>query len=138
MPLIRDHAALCLGLRKKDKMLIDRGNKQGPIKTKAMDKKPSLAKEIFADLLLTHWFLSSLVVFFIASAMLQARTSHETRRAVVKWQSLREESQQQQIIWQALRLEMSSLTEADRISRLAKKQLNMIEVTSEREKIISL
>lgn len=119
-------------------MLTVRGDKQKPGKIKATDKKPSLVKEIFADLLLNHWFLSSLVVLFIASAMLQARTSHETRRAVAKWQSLREESQQQQIKWQALRLEMSSLTEADRISRLARKQLNMVEVTTEKEKIISL
>jgi cell division protein FtsL len=115
-----------------------KSSKQKAKKNKVTDKKPSLIKEILSDLLLTHWFLSSLVVLFIASAMLQARTSHETRRAVAKWQSLREQSQQQQIKWQALRLEMSSLTEADRISRLARKQLNMIKVTTENEKIISL
>ena len=114
------------------------GNKKDPRKTKVKDKNPSLLKEIFSDLLMTHWFLSILVVLFIASAMLQARTSHETRRAVAKWQNLRDESQQQQIEWQALRLEMSSLTEADRISRLARKQLNMVEVNNENEKIISL
>ncbi len=119
-------------------MSANKGVKQNKRKTKVTDKTPSLVKEILSDVLLTHWFLSSLVVLFIASAMLQARTSHETRRAVAKWQSLREESQQLQIKWQALRLEMTSLTEADRISRLARKQLNMIEVTTENEKIISL
>ena len=119
-------------------MLTAKGDKQKPGKIKATDKKPSLVKEVFVDLLLIHWFLSSLVVLFIASAMLQAKTSHETRRSVAKWQSLREQSQQQQIKWQALRLEMSSLTEADRISRLARKQLNMVEVTTEKEKIINL
>jgi len=116
----------------------ENGNKHKARKTKVADKNPSLIKEIFSDLLMTHWLLSVLVVLFIASAMLQARTSHETRMAVAKWQNLRDESQQQQIEWQALRLEMSSLTEADRISRLARKQLNMIKVTSKNEKIISL
>ncbi len=119
-------------------MAIVKGSKHKAKKNKVADKKPSLVREILVDLLLTHWFLSSLVVLFIASAMLQARTSHETRKAVAKWQSLREQSQQQQIKWQALRLEMTSLTEADRISRLARKQLNMVEVTTENEKIISL
>lgn len=125
----------CSGLRKNDKMSVAKDRKK---KGKSADKKPSLVKEIFSDILVTHWFLSSLVILFIASAMLQAKISHENRISVAKWQSLREESQQQQIEWQALRLEMSSLTEADRISRLARKQLDMIEVTNVNEKIISL
>jgi len=99
---------------------------------------PSLVKEILLDVFYKHWVMSCLVLLLILSAMLQAKTSHDVRRAVANWQSLRELNQQQQIVWQELRLEMTSLSEADRISRLARKKLDMIEVTTENEKIISL
>jgi len=107
-------------------------------KKDSKDKIPSLVKEILLDIFYKHWIMSSLVMLLIVSAMLQAKTSHEARRAVAKWQVLREQNQRQQIVWQELRLEMTSLSEADRISRLARKQLDMIKVTTENEKIISL
>ena len=102
------------------------------------DKVPSLLKEIANDLLVKHWFVSLLVVIAVASSMHLANTSHDVRRAVANSQQLREERQKLEIEWQTLRLEMTSLSEADRISRLAKKQLKMIEVTVENEKIITL
>ncbi len=99
---------------------------------------PSLLKVLFIDVFAKHWpvaLLSTLVVF---SAMYQAKTSHETRRAVAESQKLREAQQKLEIDGQSLRLEITSLTEADRISSLAKKQLDMIEVTTKNEKIITL
>lgn len=107
-------------------------------KRKVSNKVPSLVKAILTDLFVVHWFLSLLVIVLIITAMLQAKTSHDVRRAVATTQELREQSQQLQIDWQALRLEMTSLTEADRISRLARKNLNMIKVTTENEKVITL
>ncbi len=104
---------------------------------KENNKTPSLLKEITNDLLLVHWFIVCLILLLISSAMLQAKTSHDVRKIVAQWQGLREENQQQQIKWQSLRLEMTSLTEADRIARLAKKQLDMIDVNSKNEKIIN-
>ncbi len=105
---------------------------------KTMEKSPSLLKEILKDVLVVHWFMSSLILIMVISAMTLAKTSHEKRRAIAKWQSLREENQKLQIEWQSLRLEMSSLSESDRISRMARKQLDMIKVNTENEKIISL
>ncbi len=102
------------------------------------NKPPSLLKEITQDLLVRHWFVSLLMIVAVVSAMKLANTSHDVRRAVAESQQLREKRQQQEIEWQTLRLEMTSLTEADRISRLAKKQLEMIEVSTKNEKIITL
>ena len=119
-------------------MTIASANKKKTKKKSPTTNSPSLFVEVFKDIFVKHWWLSVLAVLLVVSAMLQAKTSHEVRRAIAKTQELREESQQQQIKWQALKLEMTSLTEADRISRLAKKQLEMIKVTTENEKIISL
>jgi len=104
----------------------------------ANSKPPSLLTEIAGDLFTRHWFVSLLVIMAVASAMHLANTSHDVRRAVAESQQHREQRQQQEIEWQTLRLEMSSLSEADRISRLAKKQLKMIEVNTKNEKIITL
>ena len=103
-----------------------------------MENAPSLLKEILKDIFIAHWFVSSLILIMVVSAMTLARTSHQKRTAVAEWQTLREENQKLQIEWQSLRLEMSSLTESDRISRMARKQLDMIKVNTENEKIISL
>jgi len=105
---------------------------------KIANKPPSLLKEITADLLVRHWLVSLLAIATVISAMKLANTSHDVRRAVAESQQLREQRQQQEIEWQTLRLEMTSLTEADRISRLAKEQLEMIEVSTKNEKIITL
>jgi cell division protein FtsL len=105
---------------------------------KVIDKSPSLLKEMAGDILVRHWFVSLLSVVAVVSAMKLSNTSHDIRRAVAESQELRELRQQQEIEWQTLRLEMSSLTEADRISRLAKKELGMIKVSTKNEKIITL
>ena len=104
----------------------------------ANSNSPSLLKEIAGDLFVRHWFVSLLVIIAVVSAMHLASTSHDVRRAVAESQQHREQRQQQEIKWQTLRLEMSSLSEADRISRLARKQLKMIEVNTKNEKIITL
>ena len=105
---------------------------------KVTNKSPSLLKEMAGDILVRHWFVSLLAIAAVVSAMNLANTSHDIRRAVAESQQLRELRQRQEIEWQTLRLEMSSLTEADRISRLAKKEQKMIEVNTENEKIITL
>ena len=102
------------------------------------DRAPSLVREVLSDLLIRRWFLTLLVLMAVTSAMLQAKTSHEVRRAVAESQKLREERQKKEINWQALRLEMTSLSEANRILSLAKKELDMIEVNTKSEKIITL
>ena len=100
--------------------------------------EPSLIKVLFVDVFAKHWPVALLSTFVVFSAMYQAKTSHDTRRAVAESQKLRETQQKLEIDGQSLRLEITSLTEADRISSLAKKQLDMIEVTTNNEKIITL
>jgi len=102
------------------------------------EKKPSLIKEILNDLLVRRWYVTLLATLVVISAMLQAKTSHEVRKSVALSQKLREQRQQKEIDWQSLRIEMSSLSETNRISSLAKKELDMQEVTSKNEKIITL
>jgi cell division protein FtsL len=99
---------------------------------------PSLIKVLFVDVFAKHWLVALLSTLVVFSAMYQAKTSHDTRRAVAESQKLRETQQKLEIDGQSLRLEITSLTEADRISSLAKKQLDMIEVTTNNEKIITL
>ena len=99
---------------------------------------PSLAREIIFDLVVKHWFVMGLVVIAIMSAMFQAKTTHDTRIAIAESQKLREERQNLEIKWQALRLELTSLTEANRVESEAKNKLKMIKVNSDNEKIISL
>lgn len=99
---------------------------------------PSLLKEILFDLLVNNWLLSLLVIITVLSAMLQAKTSHEVRRAFSDFQQLREERQKQDINLQTHRLEMTSLSEANRILSLAKKELDMIKVNEKNERIITL
>ena len=99
---------------------------------------PSLGREIIFDLFVKHWFVVVLAVLALASAMFQAKTAHDTRISIAESQRLREERQNLEIEWQALRLELTSLTEANRVESEAKKKLKMIKVNSENEKIISL
>jgi len=101
------------------------------------EQAPSLVKALFRDVF-DHWIMSLLAILAVGSSMLLANTSHDVRRAVAEFQALREEQQQQEIEWQVLRLEMTSLSETDRISRLAKNRLKMINVTTRDEKIITL
>ncbi len=99
---------------------------------------PSLSVEILKDVLLKQGLVSGLLLITIISAMIQAQTSNQVRRAVAQSQSIREQIQKQQIQSQTLRLELTSLSEADRVSSLASKRLGMVEVTNDNEKIISL
>ncbi|MBV1911075.1 MAG: cell division protein FtsL [Kangiellaceae bacterium] len=99
---------------------------------------PSLLKSLIKDVLVTNWLLSLLFICVVTSAMFQAITSHEARVALAKSEALREQRQQYEIEMQTLRLEITSLTEANRISSLAKKQLDMTEINTENERIITL
>jgi cell division protein FtsL len=119
---------------------VDMAKKKKTIKKQISLKaeKPSLVKELFKDVLIEHWLVALLATLVVFSAMYQAKTSHDTRRAVAESQKLREQQQQLEIDAQSLRLEITSLSEANRISSLAKKQLDMIEVTTKNEKIITL
>jgi cell division protein FtsL len=100
--------------------------------------QPSLLGEMFNDVFKTFWLVSLLGVLAVLSAMFQAKTTHDARKAVAESQKLREQRQQYEIELQALRIELTSLTEANRISSLAKKELDMIEVNTSNEKIITL
>ncbi len=102
------------------------------------NQPPSLLKAIGGDLLVRHWFVSVLAVLFVSSSMMRAHTSHKVRRLTAEWQSLRHAHHQQQIAWEASRLELTTISEADRISNLARKQLGMIEVTTKNEVVLSL
>jgi len=99
---------------------------------------PSLALEVLKDVLFKQSLISALLFILVATAMIQAQTSNQVRRAIAESQSLREQLQKAQIQSQTLRLELTSLSEADRVSSLASKKLGMVEVTNENEKIISL
>lgn len=100
--------------------------------------QPSLLGELFSDVFRNYWLISLLGILAVLSAMFQAKTTHDARKAVAESQKLREQRQQYEIELQALRLELTSLTEANRISSLAKKNLEMIEVNTNNEKIITL
>lgn len=101
-------------------------------------KTPSLLKQLLSDIFVSHWLVTTLALVFIASSMLLAKNAHESRRLTAEWQKLRQENHQQQQSMASYRLELTSLSEADRISRLAKKQLGMVEVSSKSEKVVTL
>ena len=113
-----------------------KSNKQKKLALK--NKVPSLINVILKDVFSANWILSVLAVVVVVSAMFQAQTTHVARKAIAESQKLREQRQQFEIEMQSLRLEITSLTEANRISSLAKKKLDMIEVSTENEKIITL
>ena len=105
---------------------------------KASNNAPSLLKVLSFDIFVNHWMVTLLALLLVSSAMVLAHTTHDSRRLMSQWQKLRQTHQSNQVVWESLRLELSSLSEADRISNLAKKQLDMIEVNSHNEKVISL
>lgn len=107
------------------------------VKPKA-HQAPSLLKVMLFDFFVKNWLVSLLAIMFLASAMMLAYKTHETRNLTAKWKNLRKQNQQQKIQWDALRLELSSLSEADRISNLARSKLGMKKVDSKTEKVISL
>ncbi len=117
-------------------MADEKNKRQKQIKLK--QAQPSLLMGVFNDVFRNYWLVSILGVLAVLSAMFQAKTTHDARKAVAESQKLREQRQQYEIELQALRLELTSLTEANRISSLAKKQLDMIEVNTNNEKIITL
>ena len=105
---------------------------------KSKQPAPSLLKALVVDLLVRHWMVSGLAVLFVFSSMQLATTSHHARKLTAEWQNLRQVHQDEQVAWESLRLELTTLSEADRISNLAKKQLGMVEVTTKNEKVITL
>jgi len=105
---------------------------------KSAKKIPSLLTLIFIEIFYKNWLLTILVIIVVFSSMQKARTSHDARRAIAKLQMLKEENQQLQIEWQSLNLEMTAISESDRVTQLATKELGMVRVNSNNEKIISL
>lgn len=106
-------------------------------KSKASER-PSLLKAVLQDFFVTHWLLTLFGFVFLISAMMLAYKTHDVRSLTASWESLVKEQQQQQAKWDALHLELSSLSESDRISNLAKKKLGMKRVNSTNEQVISL
>lgn len=106
--------------------------------TNKTKKMPSLVKSLLKDIFFYHWTMSLLAVLAIVSAMMQAKTTHKSRQLVSKLQQLEVQNQLKEIERQALKLELTSLTEPDRISREAKEILEMVPVTTETEKVIEL
>ncbi len=104
----------------------------------ASNNAPSLLKVLLLDIFVSHWMVTALALLFVFSAMTLAHTSHDSRRLLSKWQKIRQVHQSEQVVWESLRLELTSLSEADRISNLAKSQLGMVEVKAHNEKVISL
>ena len=99
---------------------------------------PSLLGQIFVDTFIKHWFLTLLILIVVISSMQKARTSHDARRATAELQKLKDEYQNLQLGWQSLNLEMTALSESDRLAQIAEKKLKMIKVKTSNEKIISL
>ncbi|TQV75275.1 cell division protein FtsL [Aliikangiella marina] len=105
---------------------------------KSVEQPPSLLMAIVNDLLIRHWLVSGLALLLVISSMQLAKTSHQARKLTAEFQKLRKTEQDQQVAFESLRLELTTLSEADRISSLAKKELGMVEVTTKNEKVISL
>jgi len=107
-------------------------------KTPGVGKRqpPSLLATLLNDLLRRHWLITLLVVLNVWSAMQLATSSHQVRRATAKLQQLQQEYQQELAVFESMRLEMAALTEPDRVSSLAKRQLGMTQVTAENERVI--
>ncbi len=105
---------------------------------KSLQQPPSLLKAVVLDLFVRHWLVSALAVIFISSSMALAHTSHKSRRLTAEWQQLRQHYQVKQIEWESLRLELTTLSEPDRINNIARKELGMVEVTTKNERVISL
>jgi len=121
---------------KKAKTMTERSANRTNAK-KTGEKVPALLSLLLRDVFVRYWPVTLLAVFTVFSAILLARTAHDTRRLTAQWEQLRQQQQQQQIAWESLRLEITTLSEPDRIANLAKKQLGMIEVSRANEKVIS-
>ncbi len=106
--------------------------------TNTSNSAPSLLKVLLLDIFVYHWMVTALALLFVCSAMLLAHTTHESRRLTAQLESLRQLNQTEQVTLGSLRLEITSLSEANRISNLAKSQLGMISVDIHNEKVISL
>ncbi|TQV89829.1 cell division protein FtsL [Aliikangiella coralliicola] len=105
---------------------------------KVTKKAPALLVVLLSDIFVRHWVVTALALLFVSSSMMIAHTSHSARRLTAEWQELRQQHRTEQVNWESLRLELTTLSEPDRISSQAKKQLGMVEVTTKNEKVISL
>jgi cell division protein FtsL len=115
---------------------IDRMTNKNNIKIS--NNAPSLLKVLLLDIFVNHWIVTTLAGLFVASAMLLAHTTHDSRKLTAQLQALRQLNETEQLTTGSLRLEISSLSEANRISSLAKSQLGMVNVDIRNEKVISL
>lgn len=99
---------------------------------------PSLLKVLMFDLFVNYWLMTLLLVALSFSAILLVYKSHDSRRLTAKFQSLTQQQHQQQLKSDALHLELTTLSESNRILNFAKKELGMIEVNASNERVISL
>ena len=111
--------------------------KQGTQK-KINQPAPSLLKALVLDIFVRHWGVTTLALLLMVSAMMSAHTSHSSRRFTAELQAQKKQQEVLQIQWEALRLELTTLTEPNRLSSEAIKQLGMKEVTTKNEKVITL
>lgn len=95
-------------------------------------------KALLLDVLVQNWLASLLLLVVVASSIQLAFTTHQARSLTARLQKLVQLQADEQILWESYRLERTSLREPDRISKLAKKQLGMVEVGSKNEKVIAL
>jgi cell division protein FtsL len=107
-------------------------------KSQSTQQPPSLLKAVFVDLFVRHWLVTLIALLMVVSGMSLALTSHKMRRSTADLEQLKSEYQESQVEWESLRLELTALTEPDRVSHIARKELGMVEVTTKNEKVISL
>ncbi|WP_196137158.1 cell division protein FtsL [Aliikangiella sp. G2MR2-5] len=105
---------------------------------KSGSQAPSLLKALVQDIFVRHFYVTLLAILVVASGMQLAHTSHDSRRLTAMLQAEKQEQRDLQIQWDSLRLELTALSEAARISTKAKTTLGMKEVTIQDEKVISL
>ena len=105
---------------------------------KSTTPAPVLIKVLAVDFFVRYWMVTALAFLLVFSAMMLSQTNHQSRRYTAEFQAEKKRQRDLQIQWDSLRLELTTLTEADRISSEAKKRLDMEEVTIKNEKVISL
>ena len=75
-----------------------------------------------------RWLLTlALLAAVIVSALAVVTTQHQARRNFTEWQTAQRERDQLNEEWGRLRLEQSTLTANDRVERIARRQLDMLE-----------
>ena len=103
---------------------------------KSTQKTQSLLQIIVIDLLVKRWLMVLLVVLVTLSSISVTWTAQKNRSINSKLALMVNEKSKLDIVWRKLRLEHRSLAEYARIEQLAKRRLNMVSVTTEKETVI--